>query len=174
MTEQHYVSIGFTRKTHGVKGEIKAAVEPDFLAVMTEKGRVFLDIRGKKVPHFVSSVRGAGEPIVKFEDVDTREDALPLQSRELFLLETDLPEDFVVTEEDELVYGYLAGFRLVDRARGPVGVIEEVLEMPQQEMAVVRYQGREVLAPLNEQFVISINEATREVLVDLPEGLLEI
>lgn len=174
MTEPNYISIGFTRKTHGVQGELKAAIEPEFLPVVLEKGRVFFDIRGKKVPHFVGAVRGAGEPIVKLEDVNTREDALPLQSRELFLLDTDLPVDFASIEEDELEYGYLVDFQLTDKTLGPIGKIESVVEMPQQEMAAVQYRGREVLVPLNEHFIVAVDQDARVLTVALPEGLLDI
>lgn len=173
MAEQTFVSIGFTRKTHGVKGELKCSVEEDFEEIVLKKGRVFLDQKGRKLPYFVETIRGAGEPIVKFEDVNTREDALMLQSKEMFLLESDLPLDFIVEDEEELAYGYVKGFRLVDKTVGPVGTIEEVIEMPQQEMAVVRYKGREVLTPLNDRLIVKIDEKSREVLVDLPDGLLD-
>jgi 16S rRNA processing protein RimM len=62
---------------------------------------------------------------------------------------------------------------LVDAQAGPVGPIEEVLEMPQQEMALVRYKGRETLIPLNTHFIQRVDTERREVLVDLPDGLLE-
>ncbi len=173
MAEQVFISIGFTRKTHGVKGELKCSVGEDFEEIVTKKGRVFLDQRGRKLPYFVESIRGAGEPIIKFEDVNNREDALLLQAREMFLLEADLPLDFIVEDEEELVFGYLKGYGLVDKTLGPVGVIDEVMEMPQQEMAVVRYKGREVLIPLNERLITKIDEAERKVWLDLPEGLLD-
>lgn len=63
---------------------------------------------------------------------------------------------------------------LVDQNAGEIGHITEVLEMPQQEMAAVQYQGREVLIPLNEQFIIEVDHATQKVLMDLPEGLLNL
>jgi 16S rRNA processing protein RimM len=45
--------------------------------------------------------------------------------------------------------------------------------MPQQEMAFLDYRGREVLIPLNEQLIISIDETQKHILMDLPEGLLD-
>lgn len=172
MADQIFVSIGFTRKTHGVKGELKCSIEEDYKAIILKKGRVFLDQKGRKVPFFVEEIRGAGEPIVKFEDIDNREDALLLQSREIFLPENDLPVNFVVEDEDELAYAFVVGFRLLDQTVGLIGEIEDVVEMPQQEMAVVQYKGREVMIPLNEQFVLAIDEEKQEVKVDLPDGLL--
>jgi len=56
---------------------------------------------------------------------------------------------------------------------GEIGTIDEVLEMPQQEMAFLKYKGRDVLVPLNEQFIQSVDEGNRRVMVDLPDGLLD-
>jgi 16S rRNA processing protein RimM len=44
--------------------------------------------------------------------------------------------------------------------------------MPQQEIAVVVYQNKEVLIPLNEKLIVSIDEDKKVILMDLPEGLL--
>ncbi|HNM24416.1 MAG TPA: ribosome maturation factor RimM [Saprospiraceae bacterium] len=173
MSAQNFVSIGFTRKTHGVKGELKCSIEEAFEEIAVKKGRVFLDIKGRKVPYFIESLRGAGEPIVKFEDVDNREQAMLLQSRELFLSESDLPRGFEVEEEEGLVYEHIKGYHLIDKTQGDLGIISEVIEMPQQEMAVLHYLGKEIMVPLNEHFIVSIDDDQRKVLADLPEGLLD-
>jgi 16S rRNA processing protein RimM len=121
----------------------------------------------------VESIRGAGDLIVKFEDIKVREDALLLQSKPVFLPATEIPEDLDTTEL-EPEYAGVTGYLLIDQHAGEIGRITEVLEMPQQEMAVVQYQGREVLIPLNDQFILSVDHAGQKVLVDLPEGLLEL
>ncbi len=77
-------------------------------------------------------------------------------------------------EEETLEYGHLEGFLLVDKTAGEVGRIDEVLDMPQQEMAFLQYRNREVLIPLNEQFITAIDERAKKVFTDLPEGLLDV
>lgn len=166
-----YIQIGFTRKTHGVAGEIKVFIEEPFEDVFLGKERVFLDIRGRKQPFFIEQVRGSGDLIVKFEDFATREDALLLQSKAIFLPAGEVPET-VEPAEPLSAFAGVQGYMLVDETLGPIGPVEEILDMPQQEMAVVHYQGREVLVPLNDQFVRSVDAAEKRVIVDLPEGLL--
>lgn len=168
-----YIQIGFTKKTHGIAGELKVFIEEPYEDIFLEKERVFLEIRGNKQPFFVESIRGAGDLIVKFEDIKVREDALLLQSKPVFLPATEIPEDLDTTEL-EPEYAGVTGYLLIDQHAGEIGRITEVLEMPQQEMAVVQYQGREVLIPLNDQFILSVDHAGQKVLVDLPEGLLEL
>jgi len=166
-----YIQIGYTKKTHGVAGEIKVVIEAPFEDTFLEKDRVFLEIRGNKQPFFIANVRGSGDLIVHFEDVNTREDALLLQSRPVFLPATELPEVLESTGP-ELAYAAVLGYILVDKTAGTIGRVEEILDMPQQEMALTHYHGREILVPLNPHFVLAVDATKKEVLVDLPEGLL--
>ncbi|GAB4491607.1 MAG: ribosome maturation factor RimM [Saprospiraceae bacterium] len=178
MAENQYVNIGYTKKTHGIAGELKLVIEDRFLEDFLKNERIFLDVKGAKVPYFVANVRGKGEMILKLEEVDSRESAFVLQSREVYLREQDLiPEhkrELEIEEEETLEYEHVAGFLLVDKTAGEIGLIEEVLEMPQQEMAFLKYKNRVVLIPLNAQFVTSIDEKGKKVFMDLPEGLLDV
>lgn len=168
----NYIQIGFTRKTHGIHGEVKAAIEEPFEDLFFEAERVFLEIKGIKHPFFIRNIRGGGELIVSFEDIHTREDALRLQSRPIFLPESEVPADLIEAQQAASPYEHLTGYLLIDQQTGPVGVIQEVIEMPQQEMAVVLYQEREVLIPLAPALIVATDEAQKHLLMDLPEGLL--
>ena len=108
--------------------------------------------------------------------MDKREAAMGLQSKGIFLR----PQDLIPEQEREIevpaagAYSHVAGYTMIDKTAGVVGVIEAVLEMPQQQMASVQYQGRAVFAPLNPHFVVEIDAKSKTVKVDLPEGLLDI
>ena len=177
MADHIYISIGHTRKTHGVHGEMKISIEDRYLEDFLKNERIFLDIKGVKVPYFVASVRGKGELILLLEEVTSKEAAFALQSREIHLREQDLIPDhereLEIEPEETLEYAHVAGFMLVDQTLGEIGPIREVLDMPQQEMAFLDYRGREVLIPLNAQFIVSIDEKNRQLLMDLPDGLLD-
>ncbi len=177
MAEHVYVNIGHTRKTHGVQGEMKISIEDRYLEDFLKNERIFIDIKGVKVPYFVASVRGKGDLILLLEEVTSKEAAFALQSREIHLRETDLiPEherELEIEPEEELEYAHLVGFTLVDQSLGEIGAIKEVLDMPQQEMAFLDYQGREVLVPLNAQLIISVDKTGKTVHMDLPDGLLD-
>ncbi len=177
MADHVYINIGHTRKTHGVHGEMKISIEDRYLEDFLKNERIFLDIKGVKVPYFVASVRGKGEIILLLEEVTSKEAAFALQSREIHLRERDLIPDhqreLEIEPEEELEYAHVVGFLLTDQTLGEVGLIREVLDMPQQEMAFLDYQGREVLIPLNAQFIVSIDEKHHTLLMNLPDGLLD-
>ncbi|HLP96774.1 MAG TPA: ribosome maturation factor RimM [Saprospiraceae bacterium] len=177
MAEPNYVTIGRTRKAHGLTGELKVSIEERFLEDFLKCERIFIDVKGAKIPYFIENVRGGGDIILHLEEVSDRDAAIALQSRDILLREQDILPDhlreFEPEEEDVLAYGFVEGYTLVDQSLGRIGIIKEVLEMPQQEMAFLDYKNAEVLIPLNEQLIISINEEKREILMDLPEGLLD-
>lgn len=176
MAEHIYVLIGHTRKAHGITGELKLHIEERYLEDFLKNERIFIDVKGTKIPYFVANVRGKAEMILQLEEVDNRDTAIMLQSREIYLREKDLlldEERELEFEEETLEYEHLTGFMLIDKTLGQIGPITEVLEMPQQEMAFLKYLGREVLVPLNEQLIVEVDEKNKQVVMDLPEGLLE-
>lgn len=178
MNQQEYVSIGRIRKAHGITGEIKVSVEDRYLEDFLKNERVFIDLKSTKIPYFISSVRGESEMIVRLEEVDDRNAAIALHGKEIFLRKQDLiPDDereFEPEEEYATQYGFLNGYTVTDKNTGPAGVISEVVEMPQQEMAFVLHNGKEVLIPLNESLIVSIDRENKTLLMDLPEGLLDV
>ena len=70
MAEVQYVTIGRTRKAHSLTGELKISIEERYLEDFMKNERIFLEIKGAKVPYFIDNVRGGGEMIVKLEEVD--------------------------------------------------------------------------------------------------------
>lgn len=169
------IKIGFTKKTHGLKGELKAQVEPHFLEDFLKAKTVFLEIRGKHVPYFVENIRPGNDLIVKFEEVDKPEQAQAIGSKEIFLREKDI----LLDEEREIPiddsgYGFCKGFALIDQTAGEIGKILTINELPQGEMAVLEYKGREILIPLIPQFVHKVDKRDKKVFVNLPDGLLSL
>lgn len=177
-TKEHaYVKIGRTKKAHGLNGEIKVAIEDQYLEDFMKNERIFILVKSSKVPYFIANVRGKGDMIVQLEDVENRDTAQILQAREIYLREQDIlidqEREFEIPD-DALEYGKLLGYLMLDKTIGEIGHIEEVVEMPQQEMAFLKYKGREVLIPLNNQLILAVDDTKRSVLMDLPEGLLEV
>jgi len=165
--------IGKTVKPHGLNGEIKCVIEETYLADLMQAEVILIAQKGQKLPYFINNVRVGNATILSLEEVDTKEAANHLRNSELFMREADLlPE--VNRVFDNLTYSKYEGFQLVDKELGTIGVIEEIVEMPQQEMAVINYKEKEILIPLNENFIVSNNEDEKILTVELPKGLLDI
>lgn len=167
----NYVQIGTLGKTHGLKGELKFKIEEEYIDDFNEVDVLFIQVKGHYAPYFIASIRSSS--IIKFEDTDTKETAKLLQNKAIFLKE----ESITITAADipdELIFQYLKGFKMIDDELGDLGEVQAVEAYPQQEMAVINYKNNEVLIPLNEFIISEIDIDNQTVLVNLPEGLLEI
>lgn len=166
----NYIQIGTLGKTHGLKGELKFKIEEEYIDDFNEVDVLFIKVKGHYAPYFIESIRSSS--IIKFEDTNTKEAANELRSQSIFLKEEDVT--ILADIPEELLYEHLKGFKMMDNSIGNLGKIQAVEAYPQQEMAVIIYNNNEVLIPLNEFIISKIDMENETVLVNLPEGLLEI
>ena len=75
---------------------------------------------------------------------------------------------------DEAAYQELIGFEIIDKNQGIIGKIEQIIEMPFQVMAQLFKDKKEILVPLNDNFILNINTAKKQVEMQLPDGFLAI
>ncbi len=163
--------IGSVIKTRGLKGELQAFIdfdEPEKL----DFDALFLEVQGKLVPYFVESFKmpQKNTAFIYLEDVDHIDKATPLAKKDIYLPNKLKPKK----KKGDFGLKDLLNFIAVDINEGELGEIIELQELPQQLIATVHYQGKEVLFPLNEAVIKGIDVVKGIVTVDLPEGLLEI
>ena len=122
------IQIGFTKKPHGLKGELKLHVEDRYLEDLMNAEVVVLQIKGKPTPFFIEDVRIGNAIIGKFEDVDSPETALSIANKEMSLREEDIiPDDEREIEVEGLQYLKCIGYTIFD-GENKIGDIIEILE----------------------------------------------
>lgn len=169
MTE--YFNIGKLVAVHGLKGELLLKHE---LGKKTSlKGLQAIFIEEKKnsfLPWFIEStkIKSEEETYLKLEGVDTREAAIKLTQKQAWLPETDFKK-FAAKSAPASLLGYT-----IINNKEPLGEILELIEQPHQLLCRLEIKGKEVLIPLHEESLQKVNHKKKEVLVDLPDGLLEI
>jgi len=106
------------------------------------------------------------------EGVCDRMEAKKLRGAKLLLPEDELP----ATAEDALYLYQLPGLEVVLHENGSsIGHIDHV-EFPggQEVWAIYTAEGREVLFPVVDDFVLCVNMEEGRIVIDPPPGLLEI
>ncbi|WP_294398503.1 ribosome maturation factor RimM [Senegalimassilia anaerobia] len=83
----------------------------------------------------------------------------------------DLPDDVL-----ELQEGGIEGFTVVDAEAGAIGTAVAINEMPGQHLLEVAREGQEgtVLIPVVDEFLEGVDEQTRCIYVNVPQGLLDL
>lgn len=164
--------LGKITKLHGLKGEVLAFFDVDDPEVYAEVKSIFLHIKNQLVPFFVEYIRvtNGGQVILKFEDINSQEQARGLL-KTLLYLPSDLLEEL---EEDEFYYHELIGCRVIDENLGELGIVQTYYPQAMQDILGMEYQGKEVLIPIAEAIIHFIDLEQQIIQVKLPEGLLDL
>lgn len=171
MKHEEAFYIGYVTKTRGLKGELQVFFEADRYDQLDPEV-VFVDQAGKLVPYFIASlkIQANSTGYLFLDDVDHIDKAQPLVKKKLYLPLDEKP----VPDADDFSFTDLKGFTVIDQTRGTLGQIAEVHVYPQQFVAALLYQEKEVLFPLNEDFIAAIDHQAAILETNLPEGLLEV
>ncbi|MBU1821567.1 MAG: PRC-barrel domain-containing protein, partial [Bacteroidetes bacterium] len=76
--------------------------------------------------------------------------------------------------EDQFYYHEIQGFEVVDENLGVLGTVREVYSVSTQNLIALDYRGVEVLIPIVDDIVLTADREKNQVLVNLPEGLLQV
>lgn len=161
-----YLSVGFLRRPHGLRGEIIMDLHTDFPERM-KKGRE-LFVGEKYKPMTLSNVRPHQKGLlVKFNSVDTPEDAGLYRNQWVYVLSKDVP-----LPEGQHYKHELLGLKVVDENDTILGEVVEILETGANDVYVVRDEaGKEILLPNIPSVILDLDVAGGLIRVHLLEGL---
>lgn len=173
MPAKDWVVVGVVAKPHGITGELSVACHAESPAIF---GRVAsVGVRppgGQAVARRVLSWRAHQERVLlRLEGVPDRTQAEGLRRAEVLVRTSDLPRP----GRDEVYLHELEGCRALLADGSEVGVVQGFLDVPGQEIWVIKAPGgAEVLFPAAPGFVLRKDPVRGEVVIDPPEGLLDL
>lgn len=151
-------------KSNGVDGDVLVSA-PD-VALEEIQGPVLIDFDGLPAPFFIESCsrRGTGKYIVHLTDVCNLEDAEELVGR--FLMSDE------VEEEDDAVQDF-TGWKVLNRG-DYAGTVTDCEPIPGNLCLYLKpaEDADEIIIPLHEDLIISIDEDSLTLNLNLPDGLL--
>ncbi|MEM9832196.1 MAG: ribosome maturation factor RimM [Bacteroidota bacterium] len=165
--------LGYISKTHGLAGEVSIILDVDDPTPYQELESVFLELPNSKslVPFFIDTIDiKAQRALVKFEDIDSIEQAQELVKATLYLPLDVLPD----LGEGKYYFHEIIGFQVTDAEQGELGKVQDVYTGGSQDLIIMAYQGKEVLIPINDDLVPKVDKTQQIVYVKLPDGLLEL
>jgi 16S rRNA processing protein RimM len=167
--------VGRVVKAHGISGEVVVEVRTDdpdarFFPGAALRGRA----KGQAERALtIESVRAHGDRLLlRVAGVGDRDAADALRGT-LFLVDSaDLP---AIDDPDEFYDHELEGLSVITVEGTPVGAVAEVLHTAAGELLSVQAtDGREILIPFVGAIVTSVSRADGTVVIDPPDGLLDL
>ncbi len=164
--------VGKIVKKYSFKGELLAKLDTDEPEQFENLDSILVNLRGNLVPFFIESSQLHKSELlrIKFEDVDTEDDADSLIKSELYLPLSFLPE----LEDDKFYYHEIIGFKVEDKNYGNVGIISGVNDSTAQALFEIDRNGTEILIPMNDEFIIKVDKPNKTIIVETPEGLIDL
>jgi 16S rRNA processing protein RimM len=159
------VEIGYFSKTQGTKGHVVLRSEFDFDEEAVKA--FFVDSGGSKAPLFISEINVSNKGIVVlFEEINSIEKARTFIGKKVYM-----DAAFILEDNDKVNW---LDFELIDEVAGSLGQIVGVSDNGHQLLVNLNYKGKEIILPLVEEFILSIDEVKKKIFYKAPEGLIDL
>ena len=171
--KQTLLTIGKITGVHGLKGNLKVWSFAQSVDTFGKGRQIWLkaeqEEEGQLFTILHSSARKKGV-LISLAHVDTIGLAEELVGREILISKDQLPE----IEEDTWYWQDLCGMEVVDQTLGKLGTIDRIFPTNANDILVVTDKDAsgesEILIPMHEHFIESVDADTKIVFTTLPEG----
>jgi len=167
------ILLGKILKPYGYRGYVRVAFFISGLEKVLSVDRfIFIEWVEKPVPYRIHEILWDDDKAtrIKFEDIENLDDASKLTGRNIILSEKTIPKKLLKNLEPEV----LVGFKVIDLQGGLLGFVTGLDESGRQSILEVDSDGKELLIPFHEDLIRKIDSKKKEIIADLPEGLLDI
>ena len=166
------VTVGRIGRPHGIRGDVVVGVRTDEPELRFAKGSRLDTDPATTGPLIVAGTQWhSGELLVRFEGVDDRDAAGELRGTWLLVDSATLapPDDPDVFRDGDLI-----GLAVRTVAGADVGAVEDVLHSGQDVLVIKSPAGREFMVPFVLPLVPEVNVASGYLVIDPPDGLLNL
>lgn len=166
--------IGRFAKTHGVKGELALLASSDLFEKSDEDLYIVCDIDGILVPFYVESYRYKSDSVVlvKLDYVNNEESAREFINKEVYF-----PSAFIPQEDDligDITWDNFIGYTVSDKKHGLLGKVVDVDESTINILLHIDYNGNTLMFPAAEELINEVDHSAKQLVVFVPEGLLDL
>jgi 16S rRNA processing protein RimM len=168
---EQYFSIGAIVATFGLQGEVVLKHNLGKKTSLKGLDVLFLEeAKDKFIPYFIKAtkIKSESEVFLTIDGIITKEAAKKITAKKVWLREADFKAQAGKSAPISLL-----GYSMID-GKKDLGPVLEVIEQPLQILCRLDIDGKEVLIPLHEETIRSINHQKKQVLVELPDGLLDV
>jgi 16S rRNA processing protein RimM len=171
MNKNECFSLGYVSRRVGNKGELAFVLDVDNPERYQKLESVFIEINNSLIPFFIKKITiSRNFATVTIDGIDTIERAEELVKSSIYLPLSFLPP----LKEKKFYFHELPGFTVIDKNHGEIGVVQNILDFPQQAIFQILKNKIEILIPAKEEFIISIDRENKQLFLNAPEGLIDI
>lgn len=166
------IELGIITKCHGIRGQVVLRLNDLGFDDIKEMESVFVIIDGLPVPFFISEYeeRSKDTLLLTIDEINGEKEAKELIESRVFIRSSHLKQ----SPHKIIQSNILVGYHVIDSQLGEIGVINEILQFEQNPLLRILNKKKEILLPLNDNFILDIDSENRILHVKAPEGITDI
>jgi 16S rRNA processing protein RimM len=171
MRKEDCFYLGKIVRKHSFKGEVVIKLDTDEPELYQEMESVFVNLGNNLIPFFIkeSLLQKGNQLRVQFEEIKNEEDAESILKSGIYLPLTLLPK----LTGNQFYYHEIIGFAVIYQIHGNIGNITGVNDTTAQALFEVEKEGRQILVPMIDQFILLVDRKSKELHLKTPQGLIE-
>ena len=160
--------VGRIGRAHGVLGEATIEVQTDDPDIRFQIGNKLTLDDGKQLT--IRSSRWHNQILLlAFDGIADRNQIEELRDQ---LISSDVDLDSLAPGEYH--FQQLIGCEVLQQNGELIGAVDEIVKLPGQDLLSVNRAGAQVLIPMVKQIIIEIDVLAKKIVVNPPEGLLDV
>ncbi len=173
MKKEDCFELGVVARAYSFKGEVILHIDSDYPEDYYNLDMFYLESNKQLIPFFIEETHltnKVNQIRVRLDGIDSEEATKKVVKKKIYLPSDMLPE----LDDDQFYYHEIEGYMVINHQSGePVGKITEILDNPSNPLIEVDLNGNEALFPFNENTIIEIKKEEKQLILDIPEGLIE-
>ena len=166
-----YYLLGKIIRTHGYKGGLKAILDVDQPAEYSKLDMIFIEIKGQLIPWMIENIHMENNKAnLKLTDLNDMESAEKMVGKFIYLPVELLPK----LTGKKFYYHEVTGFRVFDKNHGNLGVVDRIVELPNNPLFAISNGQKEILLPVSDEIILRVDRRKKQIDVEAPEGLIDI
>ncbi|MDO3694472.1 ribosome maturation factor RimM [Wenyingzhuangia sp. chi5] len=171
MRKEDCFYLGKIVRKHSFKGEVVIKLDTDEPELYENLESVFVEHGKDLIPFFIEErlLQKGNQLRVRFETVDTEQDADAIMNSGIYLPLSFLPK----LTGNKFYFHEIINFTAVDVEYGEFGVINGVNDTTAQPLFEIMNNGIEILIPMIDEFIKEIDRKGKRVVLQTPPGLID-
>jgi len=172
LNKRDFILAGTVGKPHGISGETSVRLNANASSNEIEPTFIFIEIDNELVPFRITSSRYKKDEIllVKLPLLATEDKIRALMDCNVFINPTEITKPSADLNQLDSFTGYL----ITDVNTGNIGEITGIQDISGNPLFMVDGASGEILIPVAEDLVVEIDDQKRQILMDIPDVLLDI
>ena len=155
-------------KPKGLKGELKVFLYNKSSDTLNDNIDIWLKVDNQFNRYTAEYLNHSFDKyvIIKFRDINSREDAELVSNRKLYVSRSDFPDN------DGGYLVDLIGFRVLDEMKVNYGRVVDIINLPTNDALLINYKNKEIMIPIIDNFIKLFDFESKLIVVKNSESFL--